>query len=232
MAARRKLSASEKKTNVQNGLTPGGAIPLKGRPDRDIKSIHQVPVGRPAPHGGRGSYPPGDYRCTGKQFTTARKNHYCRVVRESGEEALARAEVGISYNMVQQHKVKDLAFRDAIDEAFRQHASLYAKEMKRRGLDGYAEPVFGSQGPGQGSGVVGFIQRYSDRLLIKQAERFNKEYTPAQKIEQTTTHKSSPALRLDQLSAESRADLRRILEREAIDEPVDEPQPPESPQEG
>lgn len=228
---RRIISASEKATNVQNGLTPTGLIRQPGlrkaKPGQ-IDSKHKVPVGRGRTKTNKPAFPPGDYRSQGKAFTVGRKNHYLRIVRETGEEAIARADVGVSYGTVCDHMTKDKDFQEGVSEALRQHASVYAKEMKRRGVDGYQEPVFGNQGPGAGSGIVGWVTRYSDRLLLEQARKFDPKYTPTSIVKQTTTVKGLPSLGLDKLSAESREDLRRILEREQC---TDEPEP-DSIQEG
>lgn len=193
------LTKQEKADNVKFGMTPAGKMRV---PKTGVK--------------GTKSFPVGDYRCRRTAFDAKRKNDYLRVVREWGEEAMARAEVGVSYDTVQDHKGKDEVFKFALDEAYRQYASVLAKEIHRRAVIGVSEPVFGSQGPGSGSGVVGFITRFSDRLLIEQTRRHNKEYTPQQVVTQTTTLKGKPSLGLDKLSAESREDLKRILERESV----------------
>jgi len=226
------LTEAEKAANVAAGLTPTGRIPARAADDArrikytPISKRNQGPVGRVKQGNGKGEdYPPNDYRARGSPFTVKRKNDYVRVVRETGEEPLARAEVGVSYHTVKDHMVKDPQFRDAVDEAYRQHASIYAREMLRRGVEGVAEPVFGSAGKDMGTGIVGYIQRYSDRLLIEQAKRFNKEYTPRQVVEQTTKLEGRPSLGLEALSPESREDLRRILEREAQRVPAESAEP-------
>jgi hypothetical protein len=43
-------------------------------------------------------------------------------------------------------------------------------EARRRAVEGWEEPVFGSLGQGQGTGQVGSIRRYSDTLLIRLLE--------------------------------------------------------------
>lgn len=236
MAPKRKLTEAEKAANVAAGLTPSGMMPTKREKpkkpvaQKQITSASAAPVGRTAPNGGGGDFPLGDYRCRRTRFGATRKNRWLKLLAECGEESLASAEVGVSPWTVRDHIKSDPLFREARDEAFRQHASLYSKEMKRRGLEGYSEPVFGSQGPGAGTGVVGYVTRYSDRLLLEQARRFNKEYTPTSKVEQSTTLKGSPTLGLDRLTPESREDLRRILEREAVNgglEPEPEAEEPE-----
>ena len=197
---KRKLTEEEKAANVAAGLTPTGRIPKRSKDD---------PGATEAP-----SYEPGDYRVLHTNFTDHRKNHFIRILKETGEPALAAADVGVALRTAQRHRGSDELFRDAWDEALRQHAAIYAMEMKRRGVDGWDEPVFGSQGAGAGVGIVGWVKKYSDRLLIEQARKHDPEgYTPRSKVEATTTVETK-GLSLDQLSPESRADLRRIIERE------------------
>lgn len=54
------------------------------------------------------------------------------------------------------------AWRDALDQA----ADVLEREAFRRAVTGVQEPVFGSLGPGQGTGEVGAVRKYSDTLLI------------------------------------------------------------------
>lgn len=192
----RKLSDEEKAKNIAAGLTPTGRI-------KTTRGVTNLP-----------KYEPGDYRCRGTNFTDKRKNDYLDVIRKTGEPAMARAEIGVNAGTVQTHCSKYPEFRQALDEAHRQHASIYANEMRRRGLEGWDEPVFGSQGPGAGTGIVGYVRKFSDRLLIEQAKKHDKKYHHTQRVEQHTTIEQAPSLDLDKLSPESRKDLRRILERE------------------
>lgn len=194
-----KLTDAEKAANVAAGLTPTGKIPVSRAKGADA-----------AP-----KFPEGDYRALGTNFTPKRKNRFITVLRETGEPALAAADVRVNLRTAQDHRHKDDLFRDAWDEALRQHAGIYAKEMKRRGVEGWDEPVFGSQGKDAGTGIVGWVRKYSDRLLIEQARKHDPGYTQTQKVEQTVkTEGGAAGLNLDSLSPESRADLRRILERE------------------
>lgn len=198
-----KLTEAEKARNVANGLTPTGRLRRKNlsRKGRDN-----------AP-----DYPKGDYRCLGTAFTPARKNAFLDIIREEGNTAIAFREVGVSPNTVSEHRSKDHQFRDAMDEAFRQHAAIYLKEAKRRGVDGVQKPVYGSTGPGGGSGVIGWVTEYSDRLLVEMMRKYDPECRQsASKVEVTSKVEvaAQPTLDLEKLSPESRADLKRILERE------------------
>ena len=206
----RKLTDTEKAANRAAGLTNSGRIPKGPSPGFKRANIPNSKNGINTPV----KFLRNDYRCLGTHFTPARKNHYLIALRRTGERALARAEVGVSIAVEKAHRSKDHQFRDAMDEALRQHACVYTQEMKRRGVDGIQEPVFGSLGggPGSGTGVVGWVTKYSDRLLMAQAMRFEAEYTPKSKVETTIT--KVDGLGLEDLSPESQDDLRRILERE------------------
>lgn len=208
MAKKPKLTQAEKAANVAAGLTPTGKIPKRGPNAPSTKNGTNTPA----------VYPPGDYRCMGTGFTPKRKNEYLRVLKETGERAFARASVGVSERAVTRHRSEDPVFREAEDEARRQHAAIYGLEMIRRGVTGIQKPVYGhTGGQGGGTGVVGWVTEYSDRLLMEQARRHEGEYTPKTKVE--TTNISSPALGLGDLSPESQDDLRRILERELAKAP-------------
>jgi hypothetical protein len=207
----RKLTKAERDANVKAGLTPTGKIPTPRTRGED----------KPP------KFPAGDYRCSGNAFTATRKNRFCTVLRETGEKALAAADVGVHIKTAERHRHEDQLFREAWDEALRQHAAVYAKEMYRRGVEGWDEPVFGSQGKDAGVGVVGWVRKYSDRLLIEQARKHDPGYTPTQRIEQKVEH-SGPGLALGNLSPESQDQLREILERELSRVPQEEaPDDPE-----
>lgn len=205
---RPKISDAVKQANLAKGLTPSGKIPAKRHTRMRADTFQDK-----------------DYRRQHTAFTHERKNRYLAVLQETGERSLARADVGIGKTTVYEHRSSDKLFRDAEDEALRQHAAVYSTEMKRRAVQGYQEPVYGSQGPGAGIGIVGHLTRYSDRLLLELARRYEPEYTPRTKIESTSTI-TQDSLGLQDLSPESRADLRRILEREAARKDEGE-EPPE-----
>lgn len=213
MAKRPKVSDADKAANVARGLTPTGKIPMRGKNAPNMKNGKNKPD----------VFPEGDYRSLGAAFTAERKNRYLDKLRETGERSLARAAVCVSKGTVQRHRSEDPIFRAAEDEARVQHAAVYSQEMFRRGVTGIQKPVYGSQGPQMGVGVVGWVTEYSDRLLMEQARRFEAEYTPKTKVE--TTSISSTALGLSDLSPESQDDLRRILERELAKTPPKDDSP-------
>lgn len=210
MAKKPKLTDAEKAANVARGLTPNGKIPRGRGPGVPQANVPNRKNGvDKAPE-----FPIGDYRCTGYNFTPARKNKYLEELAKTGERVLARIAVGVSKRTEERHRSEDPAFRDAMDEALCQYGSVISKEIHRRGIEGVQEPVYGNiGGQGGGTGVVGWVTRYSDRLLLTQAQRFEPGYTPKQKVEHSGSVKSE-GLGLEHLSPESQDDLRRILERE------------------
>jgi hypothetical protein len=203
------LTDAERAANLARGLTATGKVP-KG-PSPGIKK-HKVPSQK-----GQNALPsvtPGDYRHLGYDFTPERKNMYLAALAKHGLKTLARIEVGISQRTEERHRSEDPLFRAAMDEALRQYGAVLAKEIHRRGVEGVQEPVYGNiGGQGGGTGVVGWVTRYSDRLLMVQAQRFEPEYTPKQKVEHSGSIKAE-GLGLEDLCPESQDDLRRILERE------------------
>lgn len=222
--AKTKLSAAQQAANLAAGLTARGRVP-KG-PSPGIKK-DQVPSRKGVDAAPK--YGPGDYRHTGFAFTPARKKAYLDSLAKHGETVLARVEVGISKRTEERHRAEDPLFRDAMDEALRKYGAVVSKEIHRRGIEGVQEPVYGNiGGQGGGTGVIGWVTRYSDRLLLTQAQRFQADYTPKQKVEHTGSIKSE-GLGLEDLSPESQDDLRRILERELAKRGTNGPTDPSVP---
>ncbi len=61
---------------------------------------------------------------------------------------------------------RDETFRAAWDEAREEAADHLEDEARRRAVDGWEEPVFGSGGPGRGSEQVGTVRKFDSTLLI------------------------------------------------------------------
>jgi len=166
------------------------------------------------------SYPGKTHFTKGLPLTDERKAEYVEELRKTGRATMARVKVGICGSTILAHRKKDEAFDKACIEA----KELFCEEqieaeIYRRGIEGVDEPVFGSQGPNAGTGVVGWVKKYDSRLLLEFAKRhMRKEYgTTHSNVEQRTEHSGEvrQGIGLDSLSKDSREDLRRILEREA-----------------
>lgn len=162
----------------------------------------------------RGTNRPGT---SGGIFTEAKRKTYLDVLRETGEAALARDEVGVCHTTVANARRKVADFRPLEEESLRQYRAKIGAEIHRRGITGVKEPVYHL------GKVVGWILKYSDRLLIEHARRHVEEYREKIKVDQTTTGTLAVGLAdLKALSPESREDLRRILEREGGGEEEEE----------
>ena len=61
---------------------------------------------------------------------------------------------------------RNTQFRGAWDEAIETGLDGLEGEARRRAVEGWDEPVFGKLGPGQGTGQVGTVRKFSDTLLI------------------------------------------------------------------
>lgn len=61
---------------------------------------------------------------------------------------------------------KDPGYKELFDEAHAQACDVARYEIFRRGIKGWEEPVFGKlPGKDSGSGIVGSITKFSDRML-------------------------------------------------------------------
>jgi hypothetical protein len=76
--------------------------------------------------------------------------------------AAARIHRSTAYD----RKLADPAFAARWADAVEEAADVLEREMFRRAHDGVKKPVFGSLGPGLGSGEIGYVVEYSDTLLI------------------------------------------------------------------
>jgi hypothetical protein len=146
-------------------------------------------------------------------LTPARKEAFLRELARHGVAARAAREASPGSLTGALQTFKDERHRDAeFDEAWNEaiesaHADLL-HELIRRAKDGTNETVYGPSGQ-----PIGNRKRYSDRLLLEAVRARFPEFTPRQQVEQSTTM-TVKSLHLDRLSPESRAELRRILERE------------------
>jgi len=107
----------------------------------------------------------------GFKFTAARIKAFLDVVAETGNLSEASRQVNINPKTYQYHQKKDPDFADALELALVKGGALIEAEMRRRGIEGFDEPVF------QKGGQVGVIRKYSDLVLLKLAQgRFPEKY--------------------------------------------------------
>lgn len=83
-----------------------------------------------------------------------------------GNISEAAREVGIDRTTVYLWKQRDAAFLEAFERAELDATEVLETEARRRAVEGWEEPVFGSLGQGAGSGEIGTVRKFSDTLLI------------------------------------------------------------------
>jgi len=141
------------------------------------------------------------------RFTEARQTRYFEAIKEHGEPDLARDEVGITYETVRLHRKKTPGFAEAEEEALRIYRARLAAKVHERGYEGVQEAIYW-----QGM-VVGWVTKYSDRMLELQVKRHIPEYRD--KVTVQNEHSGSIGLLSDlsQLPAEIRGDLKKVLKK-------------------
>lgn len=88
------------------------------------------------------------------------------VYRVSGNVTLSAQKAGVDRRSISRYRLADPTFAEAWEEAREESADLLEIEARRRALDGWDEPVFGSGGPGCGTEQVGVVRKYDTTLLI------------------------------------------------------------------
>src|SRR6266516_5428059 len=107
-----------------------------------------------------------------------RRNPACGI----GDAARVASSTRKQFKMLQQ---SDPEFAEDYREARGYGDEAIRAEIRRRALEGWEEPVFGSLGPGAGSGEIGRVRKFSDRLLVKLAEAHLPEFKDARRLELT-----------------------------------------------
>lgn len=107
---------------------------------------------------------------------------------ELGVVTTAAKAADVGRRTVYHLRESDPSFAAAWDAAMEEAADVLETEARRRALEGWDEPVFGSGGTGVGTVQVGTIRRFSDTLLIftlkglrpeKYRERFDQKLSGA-----------------------------------------------------
>lgn len=84
----------------------------------------------------------------------------------TGNITASAAAVDIDRGTATRLRERDKSFDAACKEAHAQSSDYLEMEARRRAVDGWEEPVYGSGGPGKGTEQVGVVRKYSDTLLI------------------------------------------------------------------
>lgn len=88
------------------------------------------------------------------------------ILGQSGNVRLACESAGIERSTAYDLRNADPAFALDWQRAQEQAADVLEEEARRRAIEGWDEPVYGSLGGKSGSGQVGTVRKYSDTLLI------------------------------------------------------------------
>lgn len=155
-------------------------------------------------------------KATYQPYSKDRKAEYCKILRATGQPTTARVHVGVSAMTEKRHRDNDPEYAADVQTAIALFREEYIEaEIKRRAVDGVDEPVFGNNSDGE-KVIVGWRKKYSDVLLLALAKRHMKdEYGDRVKVEQKVSGSLAvKEIGLDQLTRDSREDLRKILERE------------------
>jgi hypothetical protein len=84
----------------------------------------------------------------------------------TGNVSSAVVAADVSRAFVYAERQRDEAFAALWNAALDEAADALEFEARRRAVEGWEEPVFGSLGQGHGSGEIGTVRKYSDTLLI------------------------------------------------------------------
>jgi len=84
----------------------------------------------------------------------------------TGNSTASAAAAGVTRRAAELLRERDETFAAAWAEAREEAADHLEDEARRRAVDGWEEPVYGSGGPGRGTEEVGTIRRFDSTLLI------------------------------------------------------------------
>ncbi len=127
------------------------------------------------------------------KFDDDQKERYLTALRATGLKGSAAQAAGVSKQCVMNHRENDPEFVEAADEALEAYRDIVAAEVKRRGVDGWLEPVFhrgqrvmevvlGDDGKPildrEGNMLLkpSSILKFSDRLVELEAKRVDPSY--------------------------------------------------------
>ena len=105
----------------------------------------------------------------------------------TGRPVEACRGAGVGRGTVAGLRKSDPVFAARYDEALEEFAETLQREVVRRGRDGMDETVFGSMGPGAGTGAVGTRRVYSDRLLELELKRRDPSYRERMTVDANLT---------------------------------------------
>jgi hypothetical protein len=111
-----------------------------------------------------------------RKFTEEKAREYVKELARTGLIMRSATAVGVGWRAVRALRKRSPEFEEAVQDALELYREAIAAEIHRRALEGVETPVFGSLGPGLGSGEVGHVRKYSDKLLELHAKRHIQAY--------------------------------------------------------
>ena len=151
-------------------------------------------------------------------MTEERKTAFLTHLREHGliicaaKHASPGSPLGCQQSFYDERQ-RDTEFDKAWDRALEDADEELLRQLKRRGIDGIEEDVYGSQGQGMGTGVVGSKTVYSDKMaeLYSRIKSTRVRQALANKVELSGSIKHEQELNLSSLSPEKQLLLEQLL---------------------
>lgn len=110
------------------------------------------------------------------RVTHEKEQAFLELFRTNGNVTESAREVGHSRMTFYRHREKDREFAEQWDAALEEATELLEKEVRRRGCEGWLEPVFYQ---GKQTSVV---RKYSDNLLMFLLKKRNPEFRDSANI--------------------------------------------------
>jgi hypothetical protein len=152
-------------------------------------------------------------------MTPARKKKFLDHLREHGlviaaaKHASANSPLGCQTSFYEERS-KDPEFAAAWEQALDESEEDLLRQLKKRGIDGIQEDVYGSQGQGMPIGVVGQKTVYSDKMaeLYARVKSARIRQGLANKVELSGTVKTEASIGIDKLTPEQQDLLTKLLD--------------------
>ena len=142
------------------------------------------------------------------KFTPEARAAAVRAYALTGNRTAAADAAGVHTSTIDAYLREMPEFRAEMEHAKGEYVKMLEAEATRRAVEGWDEDRMGA------GGILYQVKKFSDPLLLHLLKKkAPEEHGDSIKIDQTT--RVSGSLGLEQLSPESREELRRILEREA-----------------
>ncbi len=143
----------------------------------------------------------------GHLLTAENRETFVQALAETGNISESCRQIGFSRSIVYAHREQNSEFAAGWDEALDVATDSLEAEVRRRGHDGYEEPVF-YQGV-----MVATIRKYSDTLLIFLLKKHNPAFRDHTSInlggQRDNPMKVAP-IKDDHLTDEERAEFKRL----------------------